>query len=936
MLEEAIRNYEKVHPAEIALAMLSFIQSELPAGGPAAETRFLNLFLPLCECIFGPMNPPDRVYRHKEGGWLSVQNQWPRVTPSTVATSSSTHPMTSSSHIRQPLKSNAHLSTSVTAFNDSLDSDPVVKLLGTAGKPPSISEPLPMTLIEAISKESENRPSVTFPLKFHSLPLPLQDSWLALIKEESTMRTGNRVLSSLTTLKASICSENDVCLLGRLLRKGPDEQNELQLFHQRKAIQTNNNTQPDYLGQQSKQQHQQYLSPINIRSNSNVASVSVSSVQGPTFGVMSSLKSVTDNMLDLQDGSPDVMLSMLEYFLFVFLRFPLALPERGRAAPSSSSSIPGVHVHRVATERTYGGPPNHTRIMREPFGDTLYYHFFRRYMRHFLPYETEDSCRSIAFVNDAQLRESALFLRICIAMWLESQSRLSPTEVVLRSILERRRHRTGLLYHETAKASFLDLNASYDLTQVLMKYDSVPKQIHKCLRTLIIHAILDPTLMQKNVDRQRGTSNTLNEKFCLSECMSALQQPVYNYVRSTFRFAPIHSSSESSFYGALNIWLIWLEPWNVAQCTSDRDSCLKLTHAMCWWDYSYTSRFFCSSTSCFSAPIARNTPFSAKHATERIMGSVAGKVPGTGRVTMQRALTIPRHNQASKYDSSQWEPYVAANVYMYAVPLAIFLVRARELDFSVHKFDRSLEIVQRVFRVFTPSLVDAISRHLDNSQHPVTGSCQVECHRSNLGPFAPPCGTLSLSSLKADMQSLLEEVDMQYMKKVRELDTFDWLLGKVEGLFGVGAVSREEKTLEILVDRAKVIVCLPVDFDFVTRKGHVAPTNMLERATLGKSNPPTRTKQGELTDFARKQLVLGAIRLKPDDVTFIGDHTRTYVKNHEIPLLVDLMIWASDALNRRFGISSHQHEFRVNLRFFADYRNVIFAIATAYILFKLL
>ena len=81
----------------------------------------------------------------------------------------------------------------------------------------------------------------------------------------------------------------------------------------------------------------------------------------------------------------------------------------------------------------------------------------------------------------------------------------------------------------------------------------------------------------------------------------------------------------------------------------------------------------------------------------------------------QRTLSIPRANQTSKYVESEWEFYIAANVYMYAIPFAIFLRRARELDFSPKIYERSgaMDIVQRVFRVFTPAVVDPIYRHLD-------------------------------------------------------------------------------------------------------------------------------------------------------------------------------------------------------------------------------
>lgn len=500
MLEEAVRN-EKSQPAETALSMLSFLQSEMPAGGTASESRFFGLFGPLCERIFGPVLGPEDGFRHKDGGWLSAQQQWTRP-PSTLVSSPR-------SPLGQQIASKASLSRSNTM---SLDSDPVVKLLGTAGKPNN-REPLPLTLVEAISKESENRPSVGFAFKFHALPKHMQDAWLVLV--EASM--GGSITDD-------ACSENNFRLLGSLLRKRPEEQNQLRLFKQRSA--------------QKQQEHLRQplqLSPRGFNSPTAVVT--------PMKGLPSPNKAN-----EQAEATPNVMLSMLEYYLVLFLRFPVAAPDR---KVSSVSSIPGVNVHRIATPTNAGMP---MRVPRETFGEIIYYHIFRRCMRHFLPYEPEDG-RSIAFTDE--YRESELFLRMIIALWLESPTRLTPTTKVVQTILERRQ-RSGL--DDTALASTLDLNSSYDLVQQASKYDPPPAQVCKCLRTLIIHAVLDPALTQNCLDHANA------EKWCLSTCVTVLQQPFYNYVRTSFRYASIHSS-DSPFYGALNSWLIWLEPWNVTQCT---------------------------------------------------------------------------------------------------------------------------------------------------------------------------------------------------------------------------------------------------------------------------------------------------------------------------------------------------------------------------------
>lgn len=315
------------------------------------------------------------------------------------------------------------------------------------------------------------------------------------------------------------------------------------------------------------------------------------------------------------------------------------------------------------------------------------------------------------------------------------------------------------------------------------------------------------------------------------------------------------------------------------------------------------------------------------------MGAAGNK--DLNNMVAQRALSIPRCNQPSKYIASDWEFYIASNVYMYAVPFAIFLRRARELDFSPKKYERSMETVQRVFRVFTPTVIDAIYRHLDVVQHMEEKSfSQVKYHRENLGSFAPPLNPMSLSTLKADMQSLLEEVVMHHVKKVRELDTFDWLVGKVEGLFGAGVVSGEEKTLEALMERAKVITRLPYDYNILLNKGKSLSKRNLDKAST--TNIQTRTKDGTLTSVGREQVVTGYIKLSPDEVRFCGDPMRLKVKSYEIPFLVDLTLWASDSLNELLGLTKQgEGQFRINLRFFADYRNSIFVATIFYVILLL-
>lgn len=296
-----------------------------------------------------------------------------------------------------------------------------------------------------------------------------------------------------------------------------------------------------------------------------------------------------------------------------------------------------------------------------------------------------------------------------------------------------------------------------------------------------------------------------------------------------------------------------------------------------------------------------------------------------------RALTIPRYSHPSKY-SPAWEAYIAANLHLYTVPLAIFLRRARELDFSAGKFDRSVEIVKRVFRVFNPAVVDAISRHLSGSAKFVHLTAR---HVEILGPYAMPQGHMSLSSCQPDMRSVLEEIHMQHIKKVRELGVIEWFEARLEGLFGRGVVSGEEKALEGLEERAKLIVQLPIDYDIIPSAGSRPPAG--EAASSG-DKFPSRTQDGLLDEKGQQQIFAGAAKCNPADVAFRGDKMRSRVGSHEISFLVDFTVWLSDRVNRKLGLrlGEKKGKFRLSFRFLADYRNILFLWATFYFILKIL
>jgi len=356
---------------------------------------------------------------------------------------------------------------------------------------------------------------------------------------------------------------------------------------------------------------------------------------------------------------------------------------------------------------------------------------------------------------------------------------------------------------------------------------------------------------------------------------------------------------------------------------------------------------------------------------------------------------------------------VAANLYLYVVPFAIWLRRAREMDFSASAWDASTQTVERVLRVFSPDLVATLLRLLslsprsddddgvEKSGDSATSSWSslhatlIARHRALLEPYAPPLSNdgrpLSLSSLQADMDKLLQEMYMQHEKRVRELGTLGRWASQVERWFGQGVMAREEKTLTRLLERARCIAQFPHDYDpfqALRRQGQDGITSGAGASSNSASSASRnavggvdniRTADGYLTEHGKELLLRGYIKFEPSDVIHRVDPMRQRVRSHEIAILVTLFVHLSDWLNERLHTqelsqwllqqrllqvlwknhrggscradpttqnqsyynyhntnSPHLPLIRINLRFLADYRNLWFFIVTSYIVCKII
>jgi hypothetical protein len=800
MLEETL-NSTTYSPAEVAQMLISYVEVELAAGGASAEARFFKLFPLLCKRVFGDIS--TTTFKHELGGWLSRTTKWERP-PTSISQSSLQH------MYGGPIRSPGNASQQTT-----IRSDPVVKLLGVTMTAAPGKGPGPLTLILAFAKEAEHRPDVWYEFPFPGLPKSTQQDWLSLIQMEwGGLTVGDRHVS-----------ENSIELMGSLLRVKPVEQTQLMQYVQAKA-------------QENDQRRPLQLYPLYPQSSSSpsVASMMVS----PTKE---------------RDKPPNVFLSMLEYYLLVFIRYPLAAPEI-KAPPSNT------------TTRTSQGIPIPNRKI-ESYGDSVYYELFQEYVSYYIPSRVPIG----SFNGFGHFpRPSQLFVRIIIALWLEGLNHLAPTTKAVELLRDRR-----------SILSPIDLNVSYDLVHA--RYQPLPGQISRSLHILIKRALSDGSITDLVTDAYQGFKGANSDFLCLSPTMTMLQQPFFNHVRTAFRYGSVHSS-QSIFYSAMSDWLMWLEPWNMQ----------------------FSSKSTTSSTRMIEA-VSRS----------------AGKKVSTAR------FLHPKMNDRSLYRPC-WEPYIASNLHLFTVPLAIFLRRARELDFSQALYKKSFETVMKVLRVYSQEVVAVIDRLLmERGSAAFKYAGMVAKHEKNLGPFAPSGVTLSLASCQEDMKILLDEVYLQHLQKVEKSDLGD-RISAFFGVSGAGAFAGEEKQLQTLIRKAKIVVGLPSDYEVAAQynKSRVSESQARE------NDAAARTTDGSLSNSGVQRILQGSFKCHTNDMDYYGDKMYSRPQSHEIPFMVSLLIKASDALNAQLGIevkskseeSGKNKVFlfiprRINLRFLADYRNVV-------------
>lgn len=372
----------------------------------------------------------------------------------------------------------------------------------------------------------------------------------------------------------------------------------------------------------------------------------------------------------------------------------------------------------------------------------------------------------------------------------------------------------------------------------------------------------------------------------------------------------------------------------------------------------------------------------------RSNGSEGGSGGNKHKKSRQQYYTVsttPKVNSPSKY-APAWEAYVAANLHLYIVPLAIFLRRTREFEFSGKDFAKSMHVLKRVIRVFSPALCKTLERLLGHGNGNGSASANVDIeslkkmvqmHEENLGQYSPRRNEKwSLQNLQEEIHSLLETIVSNHQKKLGDQDVFERFASRIEGVFGEG-IQAEKVAIDKMIASAKVIGKFPKEYEVIpgmnssrvrffglfgsVSNGSAAASNggqngANDNAASDKFSPD-REQSGFITDKGRSQLLHGARLCNAMDVNFLGDPMYARPKSYEVKALVKWCLRLSNALNVYFGIHvpdvDRKREcklygeesrgnvtaaqlakegeemkrvglFRFNLRFVADTRNWIF------------
>ena len=337
----------------------------------------------------------------------------------------------------------------------------------------------------------------------------------------------------------------------------------------------------------------------------------------PSKSGMRQTMTMTPEQTQNQLANARLIMTLWEYYMLLFIRYPAVFNThqawiKNRIKSSSSSSSSGFRP----TSSTYAG--HH--------GEKVYTQLCMNYIKWYFPhvYVTSSSSSSVSFRPDQEgpdqdfdndlgwteikQKRQEIFLRLAMEYWFNLVCTSCPTTNL--ALAEYRR-----THGANADADAFGLDCSYHLVPLLslkppchrigrpmmesgshngpirQSFSLPSKQAQKCIRMLVHHLVCDPQIaytcrtpsskeacgvkaaMEKMLSRGRDYDGNLaadrsTTGWPLPSPHTIIMPSLYNYIRMTLRHAPIYtSSSRRNFFSTLNLWLTWLEPWNVVHRT---------------------------------------------------------------------------------------------------------------------------------------------------------------------------------------------------------------------------------------------------------------------------------------------------------------------------------------------------------------------------------
>lgn len=552
MLEEVI-NRPNDSPAEVAKVIDSFFRKEFRYGGTGVESQFVRFFPLFLDRVFGPVLANSLRRNHEftkeqldqiESSWLMQSRSWivnrPRGSGSTFS----------------PAPLAAHGSGSV-----KLENDPVVKLL-SAPKPCLYQEnetddesnpKITPSLIRILSKDPDLElsiiPNARAAFPFVELPTCVQRAMIQLAYLTSvsvpSLSSSTGLVQNLSSSARNIANGSKIldCLSWNPMQQKDVVQNLRQvisLHHNQDRI--DGQTIGIHQGRKD-QTLTSPLSPILVHTSQHQKTSSLR--LHPTFSGGKPIQDVT-----FMEESLNIQLSLLEKYFIVFVRFPLLMGQ--------------MHQHRQ-TSNSYA------------YGEKVYLHLLRDYVQYYFPHNCSESEEYLYREKAVGSEKDELLIRFMMEFWLERHVYTSTKDAI-----------AVVSSQEGDSATYVaGLEWSYNLAELLMvqdkwgspagitaaslsrqRYDAPPKQAQRCIKILVEHLVADPAIARRCRGLLSGENDRDNlgryDAWPLPRIQTIVQPSLYNYIRTGLRYGPIHVTN-SSFYAALDLWLLWIEPWNTIQ-----------------------------------------------------------------------------------------------------------------------------------------------------------------------------------------------------------------------------------------------------------------------------------------------------------------------------------------------------------------------------------